>query len=390
MLLNVMTELFRQSDEKEEQLNNYKPLLANSFLMKVLNGELLPDTANEHIRSFLGIRFPYRNYLCCCFELNEENAMDMVNIGVFGDSFIQDAKYHYISFNPRNKAIFINYENTGHIMEILYSLKYRIEQEAGTVINIGVGDSYQDACKISQSYTEAQTALMHWVMEESGAIIFYGKIKEEEGTFHYPTEMAVSLYNSLKAGNLKDSISVFDTLIERNTSHSMINTSVMRLLVSSVYTTITRIMEDCRIKNREIADFKEIEKIADVPLLKTYVFGLFKKICDEINETRENRRDSAKAAVIDWLGENFIDSNMSLLMAAEKFNASETYISRIVKEESGYNFVEFVNRRRIDKSKTLLKESEFSINQIAKIVGYSNDITYRRLFKKYEGITPGE
>ncbi|MDD6682441.1 MAG: helix-turn-helix domain-containing protein [Clostridiales bacterium] len=49
------------------------------------------------------------------------------------------------------------------------------------------------------------------------------------------------------------------------------------------------------------------------------------------------------------------------------------------------------NRRRIALAKEfLLQEENITIKELAQKVGFSNDVTFRRLFKKYEGLLPSE
>lgn len=60
------------------------------------------------------------------------------------------------------------------------------------------------------------------------------------------------------------------------------------------------------------------------------------------------------------------------------------------KEAFGENFGDFVQQLRINKAKRLLIESDISQQEIANLVGYSNSITFGRMFKRVVGMTPGE
>jgi len=50
--------------------------------------------------------------------------------------------------------------------------------------------------------------------------------------------------------------------------------------------------------------------------------------------------------------------------------------------------VKYLNTVRVMKSKRLLKESEFSITQIAEKVGYENATHFGRVFKAITGLPP--
>ncbi len=65
-------------------------------------------------------------------------------------------------------------------------------------------------------------------------------------------------------------------------------------------------------------------------------------------------------------------------------------MSRKIKALTGENFLSYVNQKRIEHACTLLTTTDLPVLQIANSCGYENDITFRRIFKKYIGVTPGE
>ena len=93
---------------------------------------------------------------------------------------------------------------------------------------------------------------------------------------------------------------------------------------------------------------------------------------------------------MDWLDEHLCDENLSLSYFAETFSLSESNMSRKIKALTGENFLSYVNQKRIEHACSLLKTTDLSVLHIARISGYENDITFRRVFKKNMGITPGE
>lgn len=66
------------------------------------------------------------------------------------------------------------------------------------------------------------------------------------------------------------------------------------------------------------------------------------------------------------------------------------YLSSFFKEQTGENLSDYINRVRLSKAKLLLKGSNMTVNEAALKTGYNNCNTFIRVFKKYEGITPGK
>ena len=71
-------------------------------------------------------------------------------------------------------------------------------------------------------------------------------------------------------------------------------------------------------------------------------------------------------------------------------NISPYYFSKIFKEDTGENFIEYLTNIRIEKAKELLSGSDYSMKEICAMVGYSDPNYFSRTFKKNVGVTPTE
>lgn len=73
---------------------------------------------------------------------------------------------------------------------------------------------------------------------------------------------------------------------------------------------------------------------------------------------------------------------------SDHFGFSASYISSLVKKETGENYIDWVVRSRMNKAKRLLKDPKYRIEEVAYAVGYKNYISFYQMFVKYEGISP--
>lgn len=67
---------------------------------------------------------------------------------------------------------------------------------------------------------------------------------------------------------------------------------------------------------------------------------------------------------------------------------SPSYFSRLFGREVGENFVSYVNRKKIQLAKELLRETSKNVSQIAAELSYQDSSHFINLFKRFEGITP--
>ena len=92
--------------------------------------------------------------------------------------------------------------------------------------------------------------------------------------------------------------------------------------------------------------------------------------------------------------ENYIEKNLdkklSLTDIAASVHMNKSYISRVFKEKMGENLFDYINKRKIEKAKMLIKNNVLRMYEIALSVGMEDTAYFSRVFKKYEGISPSE
>lgn len=73
---------------------------------------------------------------------------------------------------------------------------------------------------------------------------------------------------------------------------------------------------------------------------------------------------------------------------AQLCHLSPSYFSRLFRRELGENFINYVNRQKVQWAKERLRSGNDSVNQIALDLGYMDSSYFINVFKKFEGITP--
>ena len=75
---------------------------------------------------------------------------------------------------------------------------------------------------------------------------------------------------------------------------------------------------------------------------------------------------------------------------SEKFYINKFYLTRVFKEQFGITLLSYLDLVRITHAKQLLRFSQLTVEEVGREIGIDEAAYFNRVFKKIEGITPGE
>ncbi|MBO7745909.1 helix-turn-helix domain-containing protein [Paenibacillus sp. MWE-103] len=116
------------------------------------------------------------------------------------------------------------------------------------------------------------------------------------------------------------------------------------------------------------------------------VLGEFAARLDRLSGHRQHRQ--LLQDIRDYIAEHYANPELSLDHLGERFGLGAKYVSQLFKEEFGENFLDYLSQLRIMEAKKRLLEQPDSIQEVGERVGYANAATFRRVFRKVEGISP--
>jgi len=97
--------------------------------------------------------------------------------------------------------------------------------------------------------------------------------------------------------------------------------------------------------------------------------------------------DSCAAPSIRYISEHY-DLPITVNQLAEMENYNVTYYNDWFKQQTGVSPSLYLRHTRIERAKELLADTEFTVMEIAVMVGYSSNATFTRAFHSITGMTP--
>ena len=125
------------------------------------------------------------------------------------------------------------------------------------------------------------------------------------------------------------------------------------------------------------------------------------EICgSNANNVRENRpkrtdnvRNSDEQTTVKYLKE-YVENNyiydITMQEAAEEMGYSDAYFSKLFKQYFNQNFTAYLTEYRIKKAKELLGNTNNSIKDISRMVGYTDSNYFAKIFKRIVGEIPSK
>ncbi|MEO1133402.1 MAG: AraC family transcriptional regulator [Cyanobacteria bacterium J06639_1] len=82
------------------------------------------------------------------------------------------------------------------------------------------------------------------------------------------------------------------------------------------------------------------------------------------------------------------DEPISLADVAETVGRSKSYLTSLVRRETGRTVLGWILERRLREAKRLLGQTDLSVETVAETVGFNNPAYFIRQFRKSNGVTP--
>jgi AraC-like DNA-binding protein/ligand-binding sensor protein len=199
------------------------------------------------------------------------------------------------------------------------------------------------------------------------------------------------LIASLRRGDSCEALSVVRKLMENLDSASNGNLEYFKLKIIEMVVLLSRTgenselnLEPIEINHRYLQRINDSKSVAEVT---ENVYVLLDQLAVKIFSFQGVRHASALRKAERFIWENYT-RKISLKEIAGTSGLSAPYFSTIFKDEMGENLFNYLNRLRVEKASSMLRETGSSISEISTACGFKDQSWFSKIFKSHTGFSP--
>ena len=393
-------ELINKEDAYASHIERFDRYKKNSMLKDLLLGNNSSDTEYGWEYDFFAVS------LIRVMEIrdfDDESEMQLVKYGIFNmlkELTANIARCEIIEMNKNDIVIIFNFNEKQYgdiingIQDVANIISEIIENQMNTTIITAISGMHNDIKKISQCYKEAMAAINFRSIndEDDNGVIVYDRINNAESQknewYYWPSNLSEMLLGYIERGDY-DSI---DKLIDDTVKVSIRNPRNIDILGECLYYNISGVLVDVSAKYISTYSMIAVPQYNSRMNFKENINVLkkrFRELCDIVSSNNKSELKLLQR-IEEYIDAHYIENDLSVTKIAEHMNVSTSYMQAYFKKHKNTTLTKYITQKRVAYAKQLLKDTDSTISVIAIKVGFTDACMFGKIFKKNEGVTPGQ
>jgi two-component system, response regulator YesN len=402
---NTLVHLIENNKSIHQQLEKQLPLLQAVFIRRLLNGEFYDEEEVNNYAANIKVDFRGKNFIVLIVrivgyedsvskeELKELDILRMLLKNELTD-YIATKCYSYdLDENKVANLVVLESDLDSECMEIVENISQHIYEKIGNInsnstLLFAVGNIHKHILSTSISFYEARKALDYAENTVGKRIVWYKAIPKESENYCYPLELELRLINLIRAGEFEETEKLVEIIYKENFEMRKLSCEMAKQLLNEMKGTIIKVGEYLEEGEYIKKKLEKIDRAKNIEDTFKIINEVYNNICSLVKEKKSNSKAKFTQKVTEYIACNYMKEELNLAMVALEFEVSEAYMYQFFKKHVGNTFSNYLEELRMKYACELLNEEDLNIKDIAKMVGYNNDHSFRRAFKRINGTAP--
>ncbi|MBD2843891.1 helix-turn-helix domain-containing protein [Paenibacillus sp. IB182496] len=392
-------------------ISQQTPVVQTDFLSRLVRGHIDASAVTEGELAALGLTFPHGRFCVILADIDDGHAfmreasekewalLRFVIRNLGGE--LLGSRAHAIELELGRVLFLVNLPQDGDEGELQMrafagELSQILQQRFRTLVTLAISRVHAGLSAVAACYGEAIMAMDYKLIRGRHTVIYYDDLRDRiRHYYHYPAATEGQLMNYVQSGDAAGAETTLDQIYEVNFHARGLTPEMGKCLFFNLTSTLLKAASAVNLdeppRPADSPDpIKLISDSATAEEMLAHTKTLFRMLCEQVRSQRPSPGERLYRSMLDYIEAEYPSSNLSLTSIADHFALNASYVSAFFKKHSGENLSDSITRRRIEACKALLADPSLTISDIAGRVGYANSVGLIRVFKKIEGITPGQ
>lgn len=409
--VSVISNVFKETQEyikKLEDKSKYSnEMLKEDFLRKLIKSNEFTKSENIPFQDYQ-FNIGFDNLILASIRIDDYNKLYQSSRNVYVKTLCRIVpellKEHFkceiIDIFDGEIALMLNYVNPKKndfsvLLQSMDTLRDTTRKTLGITLSIGIGGVANNINECSDAYSKAVEMVKHRFILGTDRTIYRQYIDENLiATNNYPSEMEDKIIKSIKS-NIKDDFvrSLNDTFeLLKNYPYAEAVSVFFQVTTSCIKTinqTTAKANSKFYLNFDELSSiFSSLETLDQAKKWLLNIFDEYQIMLEGIYQLKSSKHYAIIDSIQKNIRQNYMDINLSVESLSDSIEYTPYYFSRIFKEITGSNVLDYIRQIRIDKAKEFLCNDEYKINEIPAMVGFTSISHFYSVFKKEVGLTP--
>ncbi|WP_026391367.1 response regulator transcription factor [Haploplasma modicum] len=385
-------------DEFNQFYHDNIAVIRENYLSKLLNKNVVNDNFKYQLDR-ININLDYSNFVVGYFDYDQiykDEDKEMFEKLISNQLYISGFNYHL--FHKEYDLVVLLKKSESFIKEnlidtmklIIAKAKLQLSME----ISIGLSSFSNNKPNYKQLYLESKNAITSRKLFGGMQVFLYSDLEKDnknsylidDNIYKKLTYMVRYEQDNTKAKNVLVEIKRIITYTEY--------LNVYEFNLSNILNSILKGLSEEANLNKDEISYSHLYKTLLSFKTVDEAFNWFNELVSKIQNINysyiENKTSHNMNLILEYINNNYTDSNLNLETLADMVGFSISYITTLFKTNYKTTFVKYLTNIRMEKAKELLLNTPNKIIEIASLVGYNDPYYFSHSFKKHLGLSPKE
>ena len=381
-----------ENDQYKEKLNDDEKLKKRNIIGNVINNSYSDSGELYAEMNSIGLDWNYSSYAIVNIHYGSDYKTvlcDGVTVREFVKKLLDHTvkeKFELHDISAKSVVLILMFSVTSGLDEIISQIVENIKAEItfkyGIDIDITAGSSVPNLMNLHKSY-EQSVEVQRYNETFAKKVSTYYEIADIEELYYYPVKLDEQFINCILTGRTEEAKNIILKVYNENFDGGNPSISAANAIRERIINNLRFLGKRCGV-SKEVID--ELYNLSNIGMFFDRIYKMIDEMCIE----KKDSRNEVPLKIMNYVKENYSDQTISLKKISLVFGLSENYISAVFKEAYNSNLSNVIEELRIKKACEFIKNTNMKMNEIAECVGYANDTSFRRAFKRVTGVSPSE